>query len=146
MAAIEDAIVLGCDAVNLSLGSGSPGFNRNSDETYQAILDSLTESGIVATMSAGNSGAWMDHSYSPTGHLYAGDVSMTTTGMPGTFANALSVASVDNRGYTGMYLEAGGKLLFYTQTVYGNAPMATLAGEQPIFTWTALVRRRILPP
>lgn len=30
-----------------------------------------------------------------------------------------------------MYLEAGGKLLFYTQTVYGNAPMATLAGEQP---------------
>ena len=131
MAAIEDAIVLGCDAVNLSLGSGSPGFNRNSDETYQAMLDSLTESGIVATMSAGNSGAWMDHSYSPTGHLYAGDVSMTTTGMPGTFANALSVASVDNRGYTGMYLEAGGKLLFYTQTVYGNAPMATLAGEQP---------------
>ena len=52
-------------------------------------------------MSAGNSGAWMDHSYSPTGHLYAGDVSMTTTGMPGTFANALSVASVDNRGFTG---------------------------------------------
>ena len=67
MAAIEDAIVLGCDAVNLSLGSGSPGFNRNSDETYQAILDSLTESGIVATMSAGNSGAWMDTATAPPG-------------------------------------------------------------------------------
>ena len=28
MAAIEDAIVLGCDAVNLSLGSGAPGTSR----------------------------------------------------------------------------------------------------------------------
>lgn len=130
MAAIEDAIVLGCDAVNLSLGSGSPGYNRNGDDTYQAILDSLADSGIVATMSAGNSGAWMENSYSPTGYLYAGDVSMTTTGMPGTYANALSVASVDNSGYTGMYLDVGGALVFYTQTEYSNAPMATLAGEQ----------------
>ena len=130
MAAIEDAIVLGCDAVNLSLGSGSPGYNRNGDDTYQAILDSLADSGIVATMSAGNSGAWMENSYSPTGYLYAGDVSMTTTGMPGTYANALSVASVDNSGYTGMYLDVGGDLVFYTQTEYSNAPMVTLAGEQ----------------
>ena len=30
MAAIEDAVVLGCDSVNLSLGSGNPGFSRNS--------------------------------------------------------------------------------------------------------------------
>ncbi|MFR3468936.1 MAG: S8 family serine peptidase [Oscillospiraceae bacterium] len=130
MAAIEDAVVLGCDAVNLSLGSGSPGYSRNSDDTYQAILDSLADSGIVATMSAGNSGAWMENSYNPTQYLYAGDVSMTTTGMPGTFYNALSVASVDNSGYTGMYLNAGGSLLFYAQTEYSNEPMTTLAGEQ----------------
>ena len=72
----------------------------------------------------------MENSYNPTQYLYAGDVSMTTTGMPGTFYNALSVASVDNSGYTGMYLNAGGSLLFYAQTEYSNEPMTTLAGEQ----------------
>ncbi|MDY4219826.1 MAG: S8 family serine peptidase [Candidatus Faecousia sp.] len=130
MVAIEDAIVLGCDAVNLSLGSGSPGYSRNSDDTYQEILDGLAESGIVATMSAGNAGSWTENSYNPTGYLYGDDVSMTTTGTPGTFANALSVASVDNRGFTGMYVEVGGSLIFYTETQYGNEPLATLAGER----------------
>ena len=36
MAAIEDAIILGCDAVNLSLGSAAAGMTTNS--TYQDIL------------------------------------------------------------------------------------------------------------
>lgn len=47
MAAIEDAIVLGADAVNLSLGSANPGATRPSSEAYQAIMDSLTDSGVV---------------------------------------------------------------------------------------------------
>ena len=41
MAAIEDAIVLGCDSINLSLGSATAGMAT--DRFYQDILDSLTE-------------------------------------------------------------------------------------------------------
>ena len=130
LAAIEDAIILDCDAVNLSLGSGAPGWNRNSSDVYQTILENLTQSGIVATMSAGNAGAWMENGYNPTGYLYADDISMTTTGTPGTAANALSVASVDNVGYTGMYIQAGESLIFYTETDYANEPLLTLAGER----------------
>lgn len=55
MAAIEDAIILGCDSVNLSLGSGNPGFARNT--TYQDILNSLADSDTMVVMSAGNSRA-----------------------------------------------------------------------------------------
>lgn len=100
MAAIEDAIVLGCDSCNLSLGSGNPGTSRNATAEYQAIMESLTESGIVAVMSAGNSGSWVENAYN-AGYLYAEDVSMQTNGQPGSFTNSLSVASVDNDGSTG---------------------------------------------
>ncbi len=130
MVAIEDAIVLGCDAVNLSLGTGSPGWNRNQNETYQEILENLADSGIVAVMSAGNSGSWMENSGSPTGYLYSTDVSTTTTGTPGTSRNSLSVASVDNIGSTGYYLKSGDSMIFYGETEYKNEPMTTLAGEQ----------------
>ena len=130
MVAIEDAIVLGCDAVNLSLGTGSPGWNRNQNDTYQEILENLSNSGIVAVMSAGNSASWMENSGSPTGYLYSTDVSTTTTGTPGTSRNSLSVASVDNVGGTGYYLKSGESMIFYGETEYKNEPMTTLAGER----------------
>ena len=56
MAAIEDAILLGADSVNLSLGSGNPGTSRNSYAAYQAIMENITNSGTVVSISAGNSG------------------------------------------------------------------------------------------
>ena len=61
MAAIEDAIVLGCDSVNLSLGSGNPGTSRTDNEVYAAVMENLVNSDTVVTMSAGNSGHWAEH-------------------------------------------------------------------------------------
>ncbi len=40
-AAIEDAIVLGADTINLSLGSTSPGPSKARTEAYQKIFDDL---------------------------------------------------------------------------------------------------------
>jgi len=128
MAAIEDAIVLGCDAANLSLGSGNPGTSRNASAEYQAIMESLTEAGIVVAMSAGNSGTWVENAYN-VGYLYAEDVSMQTNGSPGSFTNSLSVASVDNDGTTGYYVTVGDLMVVYNETDYSNAPFTTIAGE-----------------
>ena len=50
MAAIEDAILLGCDAVNLSLGSTSPGYATNA--VYQDLLDRLSETDVVVSVAA----------------------------------------------------------------------------------------------
>ena len=127
MAAIEDAIVLGCDSVNLSLGSGSPGFSRV-DKDYAEIMDNIAKSGTVVSMSAGNSGYWAENSQ--TGYLYADDVSMQADGSPGSFTNSLAVASVNNDGFTGSYFTVGGRLVGYTETSYKNAAFATLKGEQ----------------
>lgn len=107
MAAIEDAIVLKADSINLSLGSGNPGRSRSSTKEYQDIMDSLTESGVVVAMSAGNSGAWSENTETLTGLLYSDDVSMATNGSPGSFTNSLCVASADNIGSTGYVLLVG---------------------------------------
>ena len=108
MAAIEDAIVLGCDSVNLSLGSGNPGFARNT--TYQEILDGLADSDTMVVMSAGNSGHWAENSKVGTGYLYGDDVNFATSGSPGTYTNALNVASgasmltaIASGGYAELY-------------------------------------------
>ena len=128
MAAIEDAIVLGADAVNLSLGSANPGMSRSGSEAYQAIMDNLTDSGVVVCMSAGNSGGWSDYDLN-LGYLYADEVSMHTAGAPGTYTNALTVASADNVGNTGHFFAVGDKKIFYTEsTNYGNAPITSLSG------------------
>ena len=125
MAAIEDAILLGCDAVNLSLGSSNAG-NAYSEEKYAQLLDSLTETDTVVVMSAGNSGYWAEEAYSG-GYLYNTDVNLDTVGSPGSFTNSLAVASVDNIGSTGSYFQVGELTVFYTETSgYNNAPMATL--------------------
>ena len=135
MAAIEDAIVLGCDSANLSLGSGNPGMSRETTEEYQAILDSLTDAGIVVAMSAGNSGFWAENAYN-AGFLYAEDVSMQTNGSPGSYTNSLSVASVENDGKTGCYFSIGDLMVVYNEMLegntgaYSNKPFTTIAGDQ----------------
>ena len=125
MVAIEDAVMLGCDSVNLSLGSGSPGFSRV-DGDYAEIMASLANCGTVVSMSAGNSGYWAENAQ--LGYLYADDVSMQMDGSPGSFTNSLAVASVDNDGFTGSYFTVGDMNVFWNETDYSNAKLETLAG------------------
>ena len=134
MAAIEDAVVLGADSVNLSLGSGNPG--SSSAGTYQDIMDALVNCGVVVVMSAGNSGYWAENAYN-AGYLYADDVSMQTDGSPGSFTNSLTVASVNNDGATGLFVMVDGQMVVYNEMLegsdgssYSNKPFSTIAGEQ----------------
>ena len=129
MAAIEDAMILGCDSANLSLGSGNPGYSRQSDAKYQAILEAVVNSGMVVAMSAGNSGHWFENT--PYAYPYAESVSWATNGSPGSYTNSLGIASVDNVGSTGNYVEFAGTKMFYTDTTEAPIqPMTALAGEQ----------------
>ena len=130
MAAIEDAIVLGADSINLSLGSSASGFTFSYE--YQEVMDSLTEKGAVVVMSAGNSYAWNDTSVSnpPNGYLYEGDVSFDTVGSPGSYVNSLAVAAATNVGLTGSPLIFNDTVSsFYAETQSTGARMASIAGD-----------------
>ncbi len=129
MVAIEDAFVLGCDSVNLSLGSAAAGF-PTSDE-YQNIVASFADTDTVVAISMGNNSAWADHA---GGNLYDDDVNFNTGGSPGSFANAFTVASVDNGNYKFIDFGDGFKEI-YNETSYNNEPFDTLAGEELEFVY-----------
>ena len=121
-AAIEDAIVLGCDSVNLSLGSNYAGLARS--EVYQKLLNDLEKTDTVVAVAAGNSGHWAE--YTGPQHLYAEDVNMDIVGSPASYANTLSVASVDNDGAIGSYLGLANTKIFYTEALSWQDPMRSL--------------------
>ena len=130
MVAIEDAILLNCDVVNLSLGSDK-GFGRSN--VYQDILDSLTDNDIIVAVAAGNSGAWADYAANGSGLLYAEDVDYGMVATPSTATNTMSVASVDNIGFTNYYIGLGEEMLLYTESMFTDSPalppLTTLAGD-----------------
>lgn len=114
MAAMEDAIVLGCDAINLSLGSSQPGFAAI-DSAYEHMVQQLMDSGVVISISAGNAYSWPEYAYNG-GYLYSDDVNMHTGGSPGTWPIAFTVASAENVGYTRGIISLLGSTIFSTRS------------------------------
>lgn len=133
-AALEDAIALGADAANLSLGSAAPGWTYDTD--YQDKLNAFVNNSnnhMVVSISAGNSDAYDDH----TSHkLYAEDAFFHTGGSPGSFINSLGVAAAQNTLTEGTPLVFDGSLqVFYAEDLessdgiaYTNTAMTTVAG------------------
>lgn len=93
VAAIDDAIKLGADVINMSLGSAAAFYNEQ-DMASEAIARA-TENGIVVSVSAGNSG----HFAYGFGNPLAENPDIGTVGAPGLAANALQVAATGNERY-----------------------------------------------
>ncbi len=127
MAAIEDALLLDADVVNLSLGSIQPGESEEpGDEYVNGVFRRLLDSDMVVSISAGNAGAWGDSS--SQGLNRTEDVNLDMVGNPGSFTNALTVASAINAGYSETGVQIGKRIYFYEEATAKNpiASMATL--------------------
>lgn len=114
LAALEDAVLLGVDAINMSLGS-SCGFSREADgDAINAVYDKINQSGISLICAASNS-------YSSA---YGGEGGNTnkvtnpdsaTVGSPSTYPGALSVASIS--GTKSKYIVANDQqIIFFTES------------------------------
>ncbi len=114
VSALEDAVLLGVDAINMSLGS-SCGFAREADnDRLNAVYDSINETGISLITAASNS-------YSSA---YGGELGNTnkvtnpdsgTVGSPSTYPAALSVASIS--GTMSKYMVANGsQVVFFKES------------------------------
>lgn len=114
IAALEDAVIIGVDAINMSLGS-SCGFSREVDkEAVNQIYDKINKSGISLITAASNS-------YSSGYGGAQGNTSFVTNpdsgtvGSPSTYPAALSVASIS--GVKSKYLVANdSQILFYNES------------------------------
>lgn len=90
--AIDDAIQLGADVINLSLGSPA-GFVRPEDPEKQAITRAI-ENGLVASISAGNSGHFGNALN--RGNPSAANPDIGLTGSPSVTFDSIGVASFEN--------------------------------------------------
>ena len=129
LAALEDALKLGCDMVNMSLGSPS-GFTTSDDLTNE-ILGRVKSTGTVLCISAGN------ETTAGYGNAFGLNANLTTNpdngvlGSPGSYANAMSVASVENVSVISDYISVGGSYnITYVDASNGQNPLfKTLAGQ-----------------
>ena len=125
MAAIEDAILLKADVVNLSLGSSAAGYSADSEAYINEIFEKLEGTSTVVSISAGNAGRWSDSS--TYGVNLSEDVNQDTVGSPGSYYNALTVASAVNTSITSKYFDVAGQKIFYYDGNDTKAPaFATL--------------------
>lgn len=100
MAAAEDAMALGCDVINLSLGSPYPGFSsaHENDMAYiDGLMQAIAQTDTVMCVAGGNSGNWADYDDAYQ-HMYTDEAGTAMVSDPSTYTNALAVASVDNIG------------------------------------------------
>lgn len=129
LAALEDAMILGADVVNMSLGSNS-GFTTDEDFVNE-VFNRVADTGTVLCISAGNA---YTMGYNNAWGLNANlteNPDNAVVGSPGTYANALSVASVENVAYMSPYISVNGDhKIGYTDGGSGvNKPFQTLAGN-----------------
>ena len=105
--AIEDAIMLGCDSINLSLCNDNTGrsffLNTSSNGLVDgSVFDKMVDSGALVACGAGNNGYFPYNNYANAyGLNYAEDIPMATGGSPGSLTNALTVAAAVNTTITG---------------------------------------------
>ena len=116
--AIEDAIKLGADTINLSLGSTTGSLINGSQVLLEAI-DKALKAGVTVVVAAGNDSAFGDGYDNP--RVENPDYGLV--GSPSTFKDVIAVASINNTTYVGeaiTALDAEGKETKSTFT-YGSS-------------------------
>ncbi len=101
--AIEDALILGADVLNLSLGTSEVGFSC-SESIFGDVFDKLTSQGVLIMGAVGNDGSWMsENKNGRPNKLYADDVNMSLCTPPSSYADFMGVAWADGDGKDGSH-------------------------------------------
>lgn len=124
-AALEDAILLGVDVINMSLGSDA-GFSNVAEASSEDVYERVGKAGIVLDVSAGNANNSNESNligvpYAPT---WAPDNGLV--GSPSTYRSSLSIASMDNTFMITKGLQVDGKYYTYSDT---SVSIANILGE-----------------
>lgn len=125
-AALQDAVLLNVDVINMSLGSSS-GFTVESNEALQMVYDAVEAAGINLDVSAGNAGTSAQKN-NFNGLALTKNPSASTVGSPSTLAASLSVASMENTylNYSHYILAADGTKMGYIDGATAGMEFTTL--------------------
>ena len=134
IAALEDALILQVDVVNMSLGSAS-GFTTSGIELIDTIYARVSETNTVLSISAGNNyNAGYTNLWGTNANL-SSNPDNAVIGEPAVYQNAMSVASVENwmiqRNY--ILVSDGYQMGFVDTAVsYGLPAIMDLEGEYEV--------------
>lgn len=131
--AVEDALTLGCNAINLSLGTAN-GFTSENPE-YDAIFARIAYSDTIVSISAGNAATSGQGNLPGTNLNPTTNPDSSTISSPSTYRNATSVASAENRQIFAKYISVDGTDWAYTEAKGLNVVFSeVMAGEAKEFT------------
>ena len=125
LAAVEDAIRLNADAINLSLGS--PGGFTDESETVNEIYGKILESDVVVAIAAGNSSSAAAYNGFGNNLNLTEDPDNGIVSSPGTYIGATCVASLENTRLMLNYLVAGEEKIVFSDA--GQIPFTSLSGK-----------------
>lgn len=113
IAALEDAVVLGADAVNMSLGM-TAGFSEAAATKTREVYQRVKNAGISLMCAAGNEYSSSYKSAGGTDLPLASNPDNGAVASPSTYGAALSVASMNNMKATAPYLLVGDRKIRYS--------------------------------
>lgn len=127
VAALEDAVLLGADVINMSLGSAA-GFTESSVESTREMYEKIADVGVILCCAAGND---YNAGYGNTSYdLHFADAPDSgVVGSPSTYGSALSVASVNNAYVTGKYFIVGENKYNYIDNGPDEMKLTKLSGS-----------------
>lgn len=113
LAALDDAVMLGVDAINMSLGM-TAGFSQAAEAKMQQVYQRVKNAGISLMCAAGNEYSSSYKSASGTDLPLASNPDNGAVASPSTYDAALSVASMNNVKATAPYLLVGDRKIRYS--------------------------------
>lgn len=128
IAALEDAVVLGADAVNMSLGM-TAGFSEAAATKTREVYQRVKNAGISLMCAAGNEYSSSYKSAGGTDLPLASNPDNGAVASPSTYGAALSVASMNNMKATAPYLLVGDRKIRYSDPAEtASKQIASLGG------------------
>lgn len=129
IAALEDAVVLGADAVNMSLGM-TAGFSEAAATKTREVYQRVKNAGISLMCAAGNEYSSSYKSQSGTDLPLASNPDNGAVASPSTYDAALSVASMNNVKSTSPYMLVGDRKVRYSDSAeQASKQIASLNGS-----------------
>lgn len=129
LAALDDAVMLGADAINMSLGM-TAGFSQAAETRMQQVYQRVKNAGISLMCAAGNEYSSSYKSAGGTDLPLASNPDNGAVASPSTYGAALSVASMNNVKATAPYLLVGDRKIRYSDPAEtASKQIASLNGK-----------------
>ena len=118
LAALDDALVIKPDVINLSLGDDS-GMSSDAGSVFAGVYEKLAAAGITVNAASGNAFSNAYGNNSGQNKPFATDPDTGTLGEPASYKSTLAVASVDNQEALS-YVSLGDRKIAYRTALDGQ--------------------------